>query len=63
MISDEEDPKDKLGALLSASLIPRLSNVRVDFDKDVIVGLTPLFGEDNSIRADEPFSLVALFSE
>jgi len=27
MISDEEDPKDKLGSLLAASLIPRLSNV------------------------------------
>jgi von Willebrand factor type A domain len=49
MISDEEDPKDKLGSLLSDSLSPRLTDFVVTFDKEYIKGLTPILNKDSSV--------------
>ena len=62
MISDEEDPKDKLGSLLSDSLSPRLTDFVVTFDKEYIKGLTPILNKDSSVSINQVHKMYALLN-
>ena len=60
MISDDDDPRERIGSLLLESLEPILSDFRVKFDKKVVKGLSPLVGRRTVVSPSKPLKMYVL---
>ena len=60
MISDNEDPRERLGTLLADSLTPWLSNFEIKYDPKVVVGVAPKPSKNTLVTPNRPLDFQVL---
>lgn len=62
IITDNNDPTDRILGLLKESLSPSLTDFRVQFDSRYILGISPLPIKNSHVTINNPFTMFIVFN-